>query len=251
MSSKKQQGNNNKTTDNNAVIEKNNKTNKTNKTENKKTNKKVEDKKVEDKKVEDKKLKNKNVMPDELKNMLKFNETLADFKNKVDTEIDTLKKLKNELKKIESNYQQDLMKVWKSKKKRVNNGEKTGFIKSRKLPKKLADLIGVEEGTEMSMPTYTQNFYEKVLDKNNLFYEKDKRVFRATKELMQSLGLPESVNNSTNYLDKDGFNFSTLQKHLTRIIKEESEHHNNQENDITKKAVIKQKKQNVSVSSSA
>lgn len=165
----------------------------------------------------------KNIMPDDLKKVLKFNETLTDLKKKIGTEIDTLKQLKGELRKMEQNYQQDLMKVWKSKKKRANSGDKTGFIKNKRLPKKLADLIGVAEGTEMSMPTYTSKFYEQVLNKKGLLYEKDKRVFRANKELMEILGLPESVNNSTDYRDKNGFNFSTLQKYFSKIMKEEGD----------------------------
>lgn len=162
-------------------------------------------------------------MPDDLKEVLKFNNGLEQLKNKVDSEINTLKQLRAELKKLETNYQQDIMKVWKSKKKRATNGDKTGFIKNKKLPLKLAQLIGVPEGTEMSMPKYTSKFYEQVLNKKNLLYKNDRRVFRANKELMDLFGLPESVNESTNYKDENGFNFSTLQKYFSKIMKEDEE----------------------------
>lgn len=172
---------------------------------------------------EDLKQTKKNLMPNDLKDVLKFNNGLGELKNKIDSEISTLKQLKGELKKLETNYQQDLLKVWKSKKKRATNGDKTGFIKNKKLPNKLALLIGVPEGTEMSMPAYTSKFYEEVLNKKNLLFDKDKRVFRADKELMELFDLPESVNQSNDYKDKKGFNFSTLQKYFSKIMKEEEE----------------------------
>lgn len=164
----------------------------------------------------------KNNIPENIKKLLKFEESVATLKQKIKTEIISLKQIKSELKKIENNYQQDLLKVWKSKKKRINNGEKTGFIKNKKLPKKLADLIGVPEGTEMSMPEYTRKFYENVLVKKGLLYEGDKRILRADKELMEILNLPASVNNSINHKDKNGFNFSTLQRYLSKIMNEEN-----------------------------
>jgi len=183
-------------------------------------------------------------MPDDLKEVLKFNNGLEQLKNKVDSEINTLKQLRAELKKLETNYQQDIMKVWKSKKKRATNGDKTGFIKNKKLPLKLAQLIGVPEGTEMSMPKYTSKFYEQVLNKKNLLYKNDRRVFRANKELMDLFGLPESVNESTNYKDENGFNFSTLQKYFSKIMKEDEENNKQEEEDkpIEVKAKIVNKK---------
>lgn len=182
-----------------------------------KNNKDVKVKVKENENIQNKK----NSMPNEIKDTLKFNTGLLELKNKIDNDITALKNIKTELKKLELNYQQDLTKVWKSKKKRTNSGEKTGFIKKKKLPKKLARLIDVEEGTEMSMPDYTSKFFEKVLKERNLFYQQNKRVFRADKELMETFNLPESVNVSTDHRDKKGFNFSTLQKYFSKAMKDE------------------------------
>lgn len=181
-----------------------------------------------------------NQIPTELIKSLKFNNSLEELKEKIDEEIDILRRFKNEIKKIEVNYQQDITKIWKSKKKRAPNNDKTGFIKKKKLPEKLAKLIQVPTNTEMSMPEYTKQFYEKVLEKDKLFYEKDRRVFRANKKLLKIFELPESVNKSVDYKDKSGFNFSTLQKHFSRIMKENEE--NNSESDTVSQQNIKKKK---------
>lgn len=173
-------------------------------------------------------------VPHTLHETLKFTEGLEEFKKKIDTHISTLKLLKNDLKKLESSYHHDLTKVWKNKRKKPKNYEKNGFVKNKALPDKLAKLINVENGTEMSMPEYTSKFYENVLNKRGLLYEKDKRVFRADKELMELFNLPNSVNESTHYKDKNGFNFSTLQKYFSKLMKDQVQYNydSDKENEI-------------------
>ena len=149
---------------------------------------------------------------------LKFKSALTDLRNKVSSQTEVLKNLKSCIKKVETSYQQDMNKALKAKRKRSGPVKATGFVKELNLAKDLAELIGVPEGTKISMPTYTKKFYE-MLKANNLFYEQDGRVLRANEEIKRVFKLPDSVNESTDYRDKNGFNFYTLQKHIAAVNK--------------------------------
>jgi hypothetical protein len=161
----------------------------------------------------------KNKISDELNNELKFKKNVQDFHAKINEQSKSLKILRDELKKIEVSYNHDLTKVLKSKTRKASNTPPTGFVKKVTLPPKMAKLIGAAENTVMSMPDYTAAFYEE-MEKRKLFYEGDKRVFRADKEIMEVFKLNDSVNKSVDYKDKEGFNFSTLQRHFSKAIKE-------------------------------
>lgn len=158
------------------------------------------------------------IIPDDIMKNMKLVNNLNDLKQKIDADILTLKKFKNDIKKMENSYHHDIAKLWKSKKKRNTNGDKTGFIKNKKLPKQLAELIEVPPNTEMSMPVYTKKFYEHVLHGRGLLYNNDKRVFRADAELQELFDLPDSVNLSVDHKDANGFNFSTLQKCFSKVM---------------------------------
>ena len=147
----------------------------------------------------------------------KFRKVINDLKEEMDTQMKVLKDIRTNLKKLESSYQYDLNHATRhSKKKKLSVTKPSGFVKELELSGELAGLIGVEAGTRLSMPTYTKKFYE-MLKANNLFYEKDGRVLRANAEIMRVFKLPASVNESTNYKDKEGFNFYTLQKHIASV----------------------------------
>ncbi|AYV80840.1 MAG: hypothetical protein Harvfovirus8_1, partial [Harvfovirus sp.] len=114
---------------------------------------------------------------DTLETELKFKTALTELRNELSSQTKVLKDLKSGIKKLEASYQYDMNKAMKAKRKRTSPVKATGFVKELSLPKDLADLIGVPEGTKISMPTYTKKFYE-MLKANNLFYEEDGRVLR-------------------------------------------------------------------------
>ena len=152
---------------------------------------------------------------------LKFKVALSELRSKVAQQTESLKDLKTSLKKLESLYDHDLSKAVKSKQKRTKLDDKTkatGIFKQRELSKDLAELIGENEGTVMSMPEYTKKFF-KMMKENDLLCKTDGRVFRANDKIMKVFNLPASVNESTNHKDKDGFNFCNLQTHISRVNK--------------------------------
>ena len=157
-------------------------------------------------------------IPGDLEPELKFRSALAKLRSEISTQTEILKGLKNGFKRLESSYEHDINKAVKTKRKRNGPVKATGFVKELDLPKELAELINVPEGTKISMPTYTKKFYE-MLKKNNLFYENDGRVLRANDQIKKVFNLPDSVNNSIDYKDKNGFNFYTLQKHIATVNK--------------------------------
>ncbi|AYV84437.1 MAG: hypothetical protein Hyperionvirus25_23 [Hyperionvirus sp.] len=155
---------------------------------------------------------------DGLETELKFKTALTELRNEITNQTKVLKDLKTGIKKLEASYQYDMNKAMKAKRKRNGPVKATGFVKELSLPKDLAELIDVPEGTKISMPTYTKKFYE-MLKANNLFYEQDGRVLRANDQIKRVFKLPDSVNESTDYKDKNGFNFYTLQKHIAAVNK--------------------------------
>lgn len=157
-------------------------------------------------------------IPEELERELKFKAALNELKEEIKTQTKVLKDLKSGVKKIETSYQHDINKAVKAKRRKNGPNKPTGFVKEIELPKELADLINVPEGTKISMPSYTKKLYE-MLKRENLFYENDGRVLRANDQIKKVFNLPDSVNESTDYKDKNGFNFYTLQKHIAAVNK--------------------------------
>jgi len=164
-------------------------------------------------------------IPEELEQELKFKAALLELRADVSNQTKVLRDLKTGIKKLELSYQHDINKAVKTKRRKNGPVVPTGFVKELNLPKELADLINVEEGTKISMPAYTKKFYE-MLKRNNLYYEHDGRVLRANDQIKKVFNLPDSVNESVNYKDKNGFNFYTLQKHIAAVNKslKEREH---------------------------
>lgn len=171
-------------------------------------------------------------IPVELERELKFKTALNELRNEITTQTRVLKDLKSGVKKLETSYQHDINKAVKAKRRKNGPNKPTGFVKELELPKELADLINVPEGTKISMPSYTKKFYE-MLKRENLFYENDGRVLRANDQIKKVFNLPDSVNESTNYKDKNGFNFYTLQKHIAAVNK-----------DLRGKAMAKEEREN-------
>jgi len=162
-------------------------------------------------------------LPAEVVSQLKFEAIYSAMQQKIDSHLAGLKLLRSEAKKLQSAYEGDLNRVRKSKKKRSGKFQPTGFIKETTLPNDLADLIGVQHGTKMSTPALTSKLYE-VFEQRGSFLEKsngkrNRRVFVADAEMLRVFGLPKEVNDSTDFNDMNGFNFKTLQKHISRCLK--------------------------------
>jgi hypothetical protein len=155
-------------------------------------------------------------VPDSSEN--RFRRALSELRTELETQQRSVKDFRGYIKKLESAYQFDLSRASKHRKRKTSQVKPTGFVKELELPKELADLIGVEVGTRLSMPSYTKKFYE-MLKQNKLFYEKDGRVLRANAEIKRVFNLPDSVNESVDYKDKNGFNFYNLQNHIAAVNK--------------------------------
>jgi hypothetical protein len=179
-------------------------------------------------------------IPAKLTEKLKFGKMMQELQAKITEQSNVIKAFKFQFKKLESAYQYDITQALKSKMRRAGNATPTGFIKQVALPANMAKIIGVEPGTLMSMPKYTKEFY-KELGNRDLFYDQDKRIFRADKEILKAFDLPESVNKSTDYKDINGFNFSTLQKYFSKVIRDNAQ----EVNKIEKKEVNKNEKKEV------
>ena len=157
-------------------------------------------------------------LPEDVRSQLRYERTLELFEKQITSLQDGLRNLRNEYKKLWGSYEYDINKVRKSRKRRNGPAEPTGFIKKTVLPDELADLVGVARGSEMATPELTKRFY-KVLETRGLFYTQDRRIFRADEEMLRVFQLDNSVNSSTNFKDTDGFNFMTLQKHISNCLK--------------------------------
>jgi hypothetical protein len=160
----------------------------------------------------------KNLIPNELEKELKFKESLNVFRTEITNYSKQLKEMKLHLKKLELAYDHDIAKSLKMrpKNKRRNADDPTGFIKQIALSKELAELIGEQEKTMMSMPEYTKKFF-KMMKEQKLLYEGDGRVFRANDRIKKVFSLPDKVNESTNYRDKEGFNLYNLQTYISKV----------------------------------
>lgn len=128
------------------------------------------------------------------------------------------KQHKEELKNLMKLYKKEI-KTCRKNKKNTTKRDKTGFTKPSRVPDKLIKLFNLKKGTEISRVELTKKFYD-MMEAKNLYYQKDKRVFRADKELREVFNLPESVNKCTDPKDTTGFNFYNLQKHLAQCYNE-------------------------------
>lgn len=153
----------------------------------------------------------------ELEKELKFKETLNLLKTEIANYSKQLKELKSHLKKLELSYDHDIAKTLKMKPKhKRKSNDATGFIKQIALNKDLAELIGEQENTMMSMPEYTKKFFKMMKD-HKLLYEGDKRIFRTNDRIKKVFNLPDNVNESINYRDKEGFNLYNLQTYISKV----------------------------------
>jgi hypothetical protein len=117
------------------------------------------------------------------------------------------------LKKLESSYDSDMKKIEKMKRKRSGNHKPTGFENPYNIPNKFADFLNVEHGCKMTGPEITKKMWE-VLREKGLVSDKDGRVFKVTKEVMDVFKLPKEALKVTKMDIDNGFNMLNLQKYI-------------------------------------
>jgi chromatin remodeling complex protein RSC6 len=122
------------------------------------------------------------------------------------------------MKQLYQAYSTDMKYASKHRKKRKKK-TKSGVTIPIKIPNDLADFINVEHNSEMTR-CELQKILCKTLKDKKLQYEKDKRILRADDELKKIFNLPESVNQVTDAKDKNGFTIFTLQKYISKKLKE-------------------------------
>lgn len=150
---------------------------------------------------------------------LNLEENLDSLLLKVENSIKEMKLVREELKKIKQTYITEQKKL--SDKKAKLHSEPTGINKQLEIPDKLAHLVGENKGVKMTQAQYTSKFYKNVLEKRGLFLVDNKKVLRADDEILELFNLDPVVNSSTSDKDKNGFNFYTLPKYISRAIKNE------------------------------
>jgi uncharacterized protein YbaR (Trm112 family) len=174
--------------------------------------------KLDTKKVEKiKKNKNNNKVPTEIKSELKLSDQIDNILKTIENQMNELKNTKMEIIKIKKTYDSDINNLWKQKRKKQTI--QIGFINKKEIPINLANLLEIDKNKKLSLPEITKLFINNVLRKRNLIYEQDKRVYRIDEDIHQLLNISYDVNNSINYLDKEGFNFNTLQRILNNYLK--------------------------------
>lgn len=102
----------------------------------------------------------------------------------------------------------------------INNVENTNMIQEEKkimIPSKLAKFLNINEKIELTKKILLQKVWQE-FEKRNLIYEKNKRVLRVDAEASELFEIPISVNNSIDHRDKNGFNYSLLQKKVENML---------------------------------
>ncbi len=159
----------------------------------------------------------KNLFTEEELEQLTFLSKLDKFEEDINNQIEIIKRLKVFAKEIKQAYQQDIVKIKRMRRQKVNSTE-TGFNKKVVLPNELCKLVNIDNGTIMSLPEYTSKIYQE-LKKRNLVYENDKRIYRVDKQFSEILGIKDSVNKSITYPDENGLNIGTMQSYINDALK--------------------------------
>jgi len=175
----------------------------------------------------------KSIFSDDEMEQLTFISKLDKFEEDINNMYDTMKKLKGFAKEIRQTYQQDIIKIRKMRRHKLNSSE-TGFNKKCEFPDKLCELIGVDKGTMMTKPEYTSKIYQE-LKKRGLVYAYDKRIYRVDNQFSEILGIKESVNKSTEYPDEYGLNIGTMQTYINNALKKYKKNNNEVKIKVSKK----------------
>lgn len=128
-----------------------------------------------------------------------------------------LKELKRNINKFYSAYKQDIKKARKTGAKRKDSDKLSGFNGPNRIPDIMADFLGVEHGTCMSRSKLGSKF-NKAFREKGLYYEKDKRIFRANDAVKKMFDVTDEINNVTDARDKTGLTIYTLQTFIAKCI---------------------------------
>jgi hypothetical protein len=131
----------------------------------------------------------------------------------------TSKELKDDIRHLKKIYTREIKNNNEKKGRGYIKKKKTGFTTDEQIPDSLAILIGVDMGTMMPRTALKKKVYA-VIKERGLFWDGDKRVLRADKEIMDVFNLSEDVNKCTDVTDRSGFTFFTIQKHIASCYRE-------------------------------
>ena len=134
--------------------------------------------------------------------------------NLLDKITEDYKRNKEDIQKLKKMYMIDIKNAKKNKSKK-DNKMNSGITKQQKVPPKLCKLLNINQNITMSRVEITKKIYD-LIQQRNLYYKDDKRVFRADNDFKKVFNLPDSVNDSIDPKDKNGFNFYTLQSHIKK-----------------------------------
>jgi chromatin remodeling complex protein RSC6 len=129
--------------------------------------------------------------------------------------LNSCNKMLEELGEKYKQEKENIRKLMKLHKSTLKQAKKTGFTKPEKVPDALAKFVGLTKGTVMPRTDLTKKVYGIIKDRG-LYYDKDGRVLRADKEIMELFNLTDQVNKSTNCKDENGLNFYNLQKYIAK-----------------------------------
>ena len=152
---------------------------------------------------------------------LKFSPILTDLTKRIDSVYKEIKSIKTDMNKLEAAYNHDIKKISKHKDKIVKKRKETGFMRKKKVPKKIQDYLDEGELDKLSRNEVSKKIHDKIKSLG-LVYDKDRRVLRADDDLKKLFNLPDNINESTDPKDKEnGFNLYNLQSHIAKIYKED------------------------------
>lgn len=153
---------------------------------------------------------------------VKFPNEIKDIISEYTEIAERVKKLRPKIVLLRQHYLHDTSKIEKTKRiKKANRSGNGGFKGKHVIPTDLAEWLeyGTDEKVELTIPELTKRFWE-IIRKKGQTWKDDGRVFRPDGKLKKIFNLPDSVDTSTNFNDRAGFNFTTLQRHFSQKFKE-------------------------------
>lgn len=177
---------------------------------------------------------------------IKYPTEIKDIVNDYNVMNELMKKLRPKIMSLRQHYLHDVTKIEKTKRiKKANRSGNGGFKGKHVLPEDLAEFLdyGTDEKIELTIPELTKRFWE-IVRKKGLVYEKDGRIFRPNEELKKIFNLPDSVDTSTNFNDRSGFNFTTLQRYFSQKLKETEGKEEKPSKEVQDKKPVKKPKKN-------
>lgn len=133
------------------------------------------------------------------------------------SQISQLRELKTTIRKMKKLNKKINHKIKKTSIKKKEHSK--GFHKKEPVPNKLIKLLNLDENICLKRTEVVKKIHV-LLNERNLKYEKDKRVFRADKQIMKIFKLNKNVNEAVDPRDKKSFSQYNLQTYLANIYKD-------------------------------